>query len=121
MDVPSTRPENGYRIACLDGDGIGPEVMAATRAVLEATGLVFQWVTVAAGAGAVALYGSAMPDDTIKSIQDCHAAIKGPTTTPIGLGHVSANVDLRRKLGLFANLRPVLSLPGVPSRYENVD
>ena len=95
--------------------------MAATRQVLEATGILFQWVPVAAGAGAMALHGTSMPEDTMKMIEGCHAAIKGPTTTPIGIGHKSANVELRRKLGLYANLRPVLSLPGVHSRYENVD
>ncbi len=120
-EVPSTRPPDGYQIACLDGDGIGPEVMAASRAVLEATGIIFRWVTVAAGAGAVAMYGSALPDDTIKIIQEAHACLKGPTTTPIGIGHNSANVELRRRLGLYANLRPVTSIQGVPTRYENVD
>lgn len=118
---PKKRPENGYRIAVLDGDGIGPEVVQATRKVLEATGIPFTWVPVAAGAAAIAMHGSAMPESTIQTIQECHAAIKGPTGTPIGGGHVSANVELRRKLNLYSNLRPVLSLPGVPSRYENVD
>lgn len=119
--TPHKRPENGYRIAVLDGDGIGPEVVQATRQVLEATGIVFQWVPVAAGTAAIALHGSAMPEATLQTIQNCDAAIKGPTATPIGGGHVSANVELRRKLNLYSNLRPVLSLPGVPSRYENVD
>jgi isocitrate dehydrogenase (NAD+) len=116
-----SRPEGGYKIAVLDGDGIGPEVMQATRQALVATGLPFNFVHVAAGSAAIALHGKAMPDETLTSIRECHAAIKGPTGTPIGGGHASANVALRKSLNLYANLRPVQTLPGVPSRYEGVD
>jgi isocitrate dehydrogenase (NAD+) len=115
------RPEGGYRVACLDGDGIGPEVVQATRAVLEATGVPFTWVPVSAGVSALALHGSAMPEETMRTIKECDATIKGPTSTPIGTGHTSANVELRKALELYANLRPVQSLPGVPTRYEGVD
>jgi isocitrate dehydrogenase (NAD+) len=115
------RPEGGYKIAVLDGDGIGPEVMQATRQVLTATGVPFNFIHVTAGSAAIALHGKAMPDETLTTIRECHAAIKGPTGTPIGGGHTSANVALRKALNLYANLRPVQSLPGVPSRYEGVD
>jgi isocitrate dehydrogenase (NAD+) len=95
--------------------------MQATRQVLTATGIKWEWLSVPVGANAIALYGKAMPDETLATIRECHAAIKGPTGTPIGGGHASANVSLRKALNLYANLRPVNSLPGVPSRYENVD
>jgi isocitrate dehydrogenase (NAD+) len=115
------RPEGGYKIALLDGDGIGPEVMQASRQVLTATGVPFIWDSVSAGAGAVALFGKVLPDESLQKIRESHASLKGPTSTPIGVGHSSANVALRKALSLYANLRPVQSLPGVPSRYEGVD
>jgi isocitrate dehydrogenase (NAD+) len=119
--MPGSRPEGGYKIAVLDGDGIGPEVMQAARQVLTATGITFTWESVPAGAAAIALYGKAMPDESLQMIRQAHAALKGPTATPIGVGHTSANVALRKALNLYANLRPVQSMPGVPSRYEGVD
>ncbi len=119
--MTKSRPEGGYQIAVLDGDGIGPEVMQATRQVLTATGVPLNWVSVPAGEAAIALHGKAMPDESLNKIRESHAALKGPTATPIGHGHSSANVALRKSLNLYANLRPVLSLPGVPARYEGVD
>jgi len=121
MTAPLSRPVDGYKIAVLDGDGIGPEVMQAARQVLTATGIIFQWESVSAGAAGIALYGKAMPDESLAMIKAAHASLKGPTSTPIGHGHTSANVALRKALSLYANLRPVQSLPGVPTRYEGVD
>lgn len=103
------------------GDGIGPEVVAATVRVLEATGVVIHWDTQMAGVMAIATEGSPLPDKTIASIRSNGLALKGPTTTPVGGGHASINVALRKSLDLYANVRPVKTLPGVKSRYEGVD
>ncbi len=103
------------------GDGIGPEVVAATVRVLEATGVVIKWESQMAGAMAIALEGTPLPQKTLDSIRKNGLALKGPTTTPIGGGHASINVALRKALDLYANLRPIKSLPGVKSRYDHVD
>lgn len=116
-----TQHQKKYRIAVMAGDGIGPEVISATKIVLEATGLAFEWMAVAGGENAIATHQTPMPEVSLKTIQTCQAAIKGPTTTPVGTGHSSVNVLLRKKLDLYSNLRPVLSIPGVESRYQNID
>jgi isocitrate dehydrogenase (NAD+) len=103
------------------GDGIGPEVIAATIRVIEATGVVIKWETQMAGAMAIALDGTPLPQKTIDSIRNTGLALKGPTTTPVGGGHTSINVALRKTLDLYANVRPIKNLPGVKTRYENVD
>jgi len=103
------------------GDGIGPEVVSATVRVLEATGVVIDWESHMAGAMAIAREGTPLPDSTLDSIRTHGLALKGPTTTPVGSGHASINVALRKTLDLYANVRPIKSLPGVKSRYENVD
>ncbi len=103
------------------GDGIGPEVVAATVRVLEATGVVIKWESQMAGAMAIALEGTPLPQKTLDSIRKNGLALKGPTTTPIGGGHASINVALRKTLDLYANVRPIKSLPGVKSRYDHVD
>jgi len=108
-------------ITLIPGDGIGPEVAAAAVRVLSATGLDLEWETVPAGAGAIGEHGSPLPDHVLESIRRTKVALKGPTETPVGTGHRSVNVELRKRLDLFANLRPVRSLPGVKSRYEGVD
>lgn len=110
-----------HSITYVDGDGIGPEVMDATRAVLEATGVKFDWVRAEAGAEVMARTGENLPAATLEQIVRTTAAIKGPTATTVGGGAQSANVQLRRALDLYANLRPVRSLPGVKTRYEGVD
>ncbi len=103
------------------GDGIGPEVVSAAVRVLEATGVVIKWESQMAGAMAIATEGSPLPQKTLDSIRKNGLALKGPTTTPVGGGHASINVALRKTLDLYANVRPIKSLPGVKSRYENVD
>lgn len=110
-----------YRIVLIPGDGIGPEVAAATQRVVEATGLSIEWEEHLAGQAALDAVGSPLPADTLEAVNRASATLKGPTATPSGTGFRSVNVELRQKLHLFANYRPARSLPGVPSRYENVD
>jgi isocitrate dehydrogenase (NAD+) len=110
-----------YAITLIPGDGIGPEVVAAAVRVLTATGLEFEWHTEVAGAAAIGTDGSALPQRVLDSIRKHKLALKGPTETPVGTGHRSVNVELRKTLDLYANLRPVRTLPGVKSRYEGVD
>ncbi|MFQ3676928.1 MAG: isocitrate/isopropylmalate dehydrogenase family protein, partial [Fimbriimonadaceae bacterium] len=95
------------------GDGIGPEITEATIKILEATGFEAEWVYLDAGLGAIDKGKEAMPKETIDAIREIGVALKGPTTTPVGKGHTSANVALRKALDLFANVRPAKTLPGV--------
>jgi isocitrate dehydrogenase (NAD+) len=110
-----------YAVTLIPGDGIGPEVTAAAVRVLSATGIDFDWETVAAGASAIGKEGSALPEAVLASIRKNKVALKGPTGTPVGTGHRSVNVELRKRLDLYANVRPVRTLPGVKSRYDGVD
>ena len=110
-----------YNVTLIPGDGIGPEVVAAAVRVLSATGVEFQWQTEVAGAGAIGEHGTALPDRVLESVRKNKVALKGPTETPVGTGHRSVNVELRKRLDLYANLRPVQTLPGVKSRYDGVD
>src|SRR5882757_2533931 len=110
-----------YRVAVLPGDGIGPEVTAAARTVVDATGVAIDWIECQAGADAAVKTGETLPDAVLDVIRQCDAALKGPIGTPIGKGFQSVNVRLRRALDLYASLRPVKSLAGVTTRYENVD
>jgi len=110
-----------YRIALLPGDGIGPEVTNAARAVLEATGIHIEWVECRAGADEAARGGDTLPDSVLDVIRSADAALKGPVGTPIGKGFQSVNVRLRRALDLYASLRPVKSLAGVATRFADVD
>jgi len=108
-------------ICLIRGDGIGPEVTRATTRVVDATGLDIEWIPLPAGARAVRKYGNVLPDRTIEGIREHKIALKGPVTTPIGKGFKSVNVQLRKKLDLFAAIRPVRNLPGIKTRYDNVD
>jgi isocitrate dehydrogenase (NAD+) len=110
-----------YRIVIIPGDGIGPEVTSAARRVVDATGLSIQWEEHLAGQTALEKLGSPLPEATLAAVRAANATLKGPTATPSGTGFRSVNVELRQKLQLYANYRPAKSLPGVPSRYENVD
>ncbi len=107
------------RIAAIKGDGIGPEIVAAVVEVLEATGLEADWVYLDAGLDAVAKGLPAMPPETIEAVREIGIALKGPTTTPSGSGHTSANVALRKALDLFANVRPARTLPGVEGPFAD--
>lgn len=108
-------------IGLLRGDGIGPEVTEATLRVVEAMGLDITWHPFPAGARAVEKYEDVLPQRTIDGIRECKVALKGPVTTPIGKGFKSVNVQLRRRLNLYAAIRPIRSLSGIKTRYENVD
>jgi isocitrate dehydrogenase (NAD+) len=110
-----------YTVTLIPGDGIGPEVVAAAVRVLTATGLQFQWETQIAGASAIGEHGTALPPHVLDSVRKNKVAFKGPTETPVGTGHRSVNVELRKTLDLYANLRPVQTMPGVKSRYDSVD
>ena len=111
-----------YRVTLIPGDGTGPELTEATRRVLEATGVDFDWDVCEAGADVMDQHGgNPLPDETLESIRQNGVALKGPITTPVGTGFRSVNVALRHELGLYACLRPCKSYPGVRSRYAGVD
>jgi isocitrate dehydrogenase (NAD+) len=110
-----------HRVVLLAGDGIGPEVTEAARQVVEAAGLPVEWVPMPIGLEAFQQHGDALPAGTLAAIKGCGTALKGPTTTPIGKGHASANVRLRKELELFANIRPVKTVPGLETPYGPVD
>ena len=110
-----------HRVTLIPGDGIGPELAEATRRVLDATGIEFEWETVEAGEAVIAEHGTPLPDHVLDSIRRNKVALKGPITTPVGEGFRSVNVTLRQALGLYANLRPARSMKGLETRYEDVD
>ena len=110
-----------HTITLIPGDGIGPEVSSAVVRIIEATGVDIRWETHYAGAQALEKFGSTLPDELLESIKRNKVALKGPITTPVGKGFTSVNVGLRKALDLYANLRPVRALPGVPARYPELD
>jgi len=110
-----------HTITLIPGDGIGPEVSAAVVHIIEAAGVEVEWETYYAGAQALAKFGNTLPDELLQSIKKNRVALKGPITTPIGKGFTSVNVGLRKTLDLYANLRPVRTLPNVPTRYPHID
>ncbi len=110
-----------YRVTLIEGDGIGPEVTQATCRVLEAAEAPVTWERVQAGAGAYEAFGHPMPTKVLDSLKRNRVGLKGPLGTPKGKGYRSANVQLRQALQLYTGWRPVRSLPGVDSRYDNVD
>jgi isocitrate dehydrogenase (NAD+) len=110
-----------YQVTLIPGDGIGPEVSAAARRVLDATGIRFDWKTQEAGMAALDRHGDVLPEPVIASIRRNGVALKGPLTTPVGGGFRSVNVALRQSLELFANLRPARTYKGVQSAFEHID
>ena len=108
-------------ITLIPGDGIGPEVTAAVLRILDTAGANLQWDRHDAGLLAHQQTGHTLPAALLDSIRRHKVALKGPVTTPIGEGFTSVNVGLRKALDLFANLRPVVNLPGVASRFDGVD
>jgi isocitrate dehydrogenase (NAD+) len=110
-----------HKVTLIKGDGIGPEVADAAVEVINATGVKIDWEEMPAGGEIVNRYGTPLPEETIESIKKNKVALKGPLTTPIGTGFRSINVELRKRLDLFANFRPSRSLKGVKTRYEDVD
>jgi isocitrate dehydrogenase (NAD+) len=110
-----------YNVTLIPGDGVGPEISEATRRVLEATGVKFNWELAYAGADVMIKEGTPLPDSVLASIKINRVAIKGPVTTPIGTGFRSVNVALRKALDLYACVRPCKTYPGVPSPFNGVD
>lgn len=110
-----------YKVTLIPGDGSGPEVIAAAKRVVEATGVAIEWEQAEAGAAMIEKYGTPLPDETIESIRRNGVALKGPVTTPVGTGFRSVNVAMRKIFDLYANVRPAKTYPGVISRYDNID
>jgi isocitrate dehydrogenase (NAD+) len=110
-----------HRITLIPGDGIGPEVAEAVLRILKAAGVEVEWDRHDAGLRAFARHNTSLPKDLLDSVVRNRVALKGPVTTPIAEGFQSVNVGLRKALDLYANVRPVRNLPGVASRYEDVD
>jgi len=110
-----------HRHTLIDGNEIGPEITSAVVKIVETAGLDVEWEPHLAGAAALEQHGSTLPTELLESIMRNRVALKGPLTTPVGRGFTSVNVGLRKALELFANLRPVWNIPGVPSRYQGVD
>jgi isocitrate dehydrogenase (NAD+) len=104
-------------VTIINGDGIGPEVMAATIRVLEALKLPIEFEYKDAGAEVIAKYGTNLPHETVEAVLRSGVALKGPTGTVVGGGMPSANVGLRKRLDLYSSLRPVKSVPNVKTRY----
>ncbi|HHU29502.1 MAG: isocitrate/isopropylmalate dehydrogenase family protein [Bacillota bacterium] len=110
-----------YKITLLPGDGIGPDIMAATKKILAATNVPIEWEEYIAGEFAIAEYGTPLPEHVLESIHRNKIALKGPLTTPVGTGFRSINVALRMKFDLFANIRPSRTYKGIVSRFDNID
>ncbi|UCE85799.1 MAG: NAD-dependent isocitrate dehydrogenase [Deltaproteobacteria bacterium] len=110
-----------HTICLIPGDGIGPEVTRAARRVMDAACPGIDWIELPAGAAAAAEFGDVLPERTIEAIEEHRLALKGPLTTPVGHGFASVNVRLRKHFNLYAAVRPVRSMPGIRTRYEDVD
>lgn len=110
-----------YTITLIPGDGIGPEITAATIKVIKASGVDIQWEYHEAGLAAMEKYTNPLPDHVVESIQRNLIALKGPLTTPIGTGFRSVNVALRKEFDLYVNLRPAKSFEGVTSKWNDLD
>ena len=110
-----------HKITLLPGDGIGPEVTASVVAIIECAGVAVDWETYFVGTEALARFGDPLPQEVLDSILRNKVALKGPVTTPVSTGFASINVRLRKTLDLYANLRPVKSMPNIITRFENVD
>jgi isocitrate dehydrogenase (NAD+) len=109
------------KVTLIIGDGIGPEIVESVKKVFKAANVQIEWEETNAGINAVREYGSVLPDFVLESIRKNKVALKAPLTTPVGDGFRSVNVQLRKELDLYANVRPIISLEGVKSRYENID
>ena len=108
-------------VTLIPGDGIGPEITDAVTTILEAAGAGLAWERQDAGAASIKASGMPLPPATLASVRRTKVCLKGPVTTPVGTGFRSVNVTLRQDLDLFANLRPVKNVPGVASRYGDLD
>lgn len=110
-----------FEIVLIKGDGIGPEIADAVVQILEAAKIPINWIEKNAGLSIIEKHPTGIPQETFDAITKYKIALKGPTTTPVGTGHKSVNVTLRKSLELYANVRPAKSLPGVRTRFDNVD
>jgi isocitrate dehydrogenase (NAD+) len=110
-----------YKVTLIPGDGIGPEIIEATKRALEATGVKFEWDVGIVGQKAEDKFGTPLPDSVLESIKKNKVALKGPVTTPIGTGFRSVNVALRQSLDLYACLRPCKTYQGAPTPFKGVD
>src|SRR3981081_2111898 len=110
-----------HKITLLPGDGIGPEVTASVVSIIECAGVDVEWEKYFVGAEALSRFGDPLPPEVLESILRNKVALKGPGATPVGTGFSSINVRLRKTLDLYANLRPVKSMPNIKTRYEDVD
>ena len=111
-----------HRVVLIPGDGTGPELTEATRRVLEATGVEFDWDVQEAGADTMDKHdGNPLPPQVLDAVRDAGVALKGPITTPVGVGFRSVNVALRKELDLYGQVRPIKSYPGVRSRFQDID
>jgi isocitrate dehydrogenase (NAD+) len=110
-----------HKITLIPGDGIGPEVTGAVVRIIEAAGVEVEWESFVAGAEALSRFGDPLPDEVLASIKRNRVALKGPLTTPVGTGFTSINVRLRKTLDLYANLRPVKTLPGIKTPFGDLD
>src|SRR5207248_67842 len=109
------------KVTLLPGDGIGPEVTAAVVSSIECAGVDVEWEKYFVGAEALSRFGDPLPQEVLDSILRNKVALKGPVMTPVGTGFSSINVRLRKTLDLYANLRPVKSMPNIRTRYEDID
>ncbi|HLX45181.1 MAG TPA: isocitrate dehydrogenase (NAD(+)) [Bryobacteraceae bacterium] len=109
-----------HQVTLIPGDGIGPEVASAAQRAVNATGVRIDWETVELNADVIRKTGESLPHHVVDSLERTRVGLKGPVTTPIGGGFASVNVAVRKRLDLFANVRPVRSLPGVVTRFQDV-
>ena len=109
------------KVVLIPGDGIGPEITDAVLKVLDAAGVSIDWVHCTAGLAALEQGHDVLPEKTVQAIEHHAVALKGPCTTPVGEGFASVNVQLRKRFALYAAVRPVRNLPGVTTRFDNVD
>jgi isocitrate dehydrogenase (NAD+) len=109
------------KVVLIPGDGIGPSIAGSVVRILDAAGAELDWQTHHAGAETLASHGDTLPQETLQAVRDVGVALKGPITTPVGTGFQSVNVRLRKALDLYANVRPVESLPNIPTCHSEVD
>jgi isocitrate dehydrogenase (NAD+) len=119
--APSTITKVSHKVTLIPGDGIGPEVAAAARKAVDATGVKIDWEVAELSGDIIAKTGQSIPQYVLDSIDRTKVGLKGPVTTPIGGGYTSVNVGLRKKLDLFANVRPVHTIPGIKTRFQDVN
>jgi isocitrate dehydrogenase (NAD+) len=112
--------EMSHKVTLIPGDGIGPEVSAAARRAVDATGVAVDWEVAELNADIILKTGESLPQHVVDSLERTKVGLKGPVTTPVAGGYTSVNVALRKRLDLFANVRPVRSLPGVATRFQDV-